>query len=48
MTANCTHEWILNLGKNMNFVFCSRCAEQFKPEPQQLPYRGTVPERFKK
>jgi hypothetical protein len=45
--AKCTgHKWMLNVGLSPN-VFCSLCFVQFKPESQQIPYHGIVPDKFK-
>jgi len=41
------HDWLLNLSSSLTaFVFCKGCGAQFKPENQQIPYRGKVPEKY--
>jgi len=39
------HKWLLVLSTNP-YVYCPNCTKQFKPAPQQLPYKGAVPEKY--
>jgi len=43
----CKHDWRINISAQAPIVLCHLCGASFKPQPQQLPYRGIVPEKFK-
>jgi len=41
------HEWLLNLSRSLPpLVFCKGCGAQFRPDNQQLPYKGKVPDKY--
>jgi hypothetical protein len=43
---DCSHEWLLSLTVNP-YVFCPKCEASFKPQNQQMSYKGIVPEQYK-
>jgi len=41
------HDWFMNLSAaHPALVFCKGCGVSFKPETQQIPYKGKVPEKY--
>jgi len=44
---DCQHEWLISVTHYNSYVFCPKCEASFKPQSQQMPYKGIVPEQYK-